>query len=110
MFCGITRLEAEDRTGGVELTPSQRQFTLELLDAGAEECDLPILRGDDDLEAGIRLDTDLALLSCSDASVLSQAFDPFSQISIGVQVGLTHSGALGYCAEADRPLLDHQFL
>jgi len=92
------------------LTTCQRQFTLELLDSGAEECDLPILCSDDDLEAGIRLDTDLALLSCSNASVLAQSFDPLPQISIVVQVGLTYSGALRYRAEADRPLLDHQFL
>ena len=56
MFCGITRLEAEDRTGGVELTPSQRQFTHELLDADSEERKLLILGGDDHLAVFILQD------------------------------------------------------
>jgi len=81
-----------------------------LLDAAPEECDLPILRGDDDLEAGIRLHTDLALLRCLNASVVAEAFNPLPQISIVVQVGLTHSSALRYCAEADRlPLYNQPF-
>jgi hypothetical protein len=80
-----------------------------LLDAALEECDLAILRGDDDLKAGIRLHTGLALLSCSNASVVAEAFDRRPQISIVVQVGLTHSSALRYGAEVDRLLLYNQF-
>src|SRR5438132_181633 len=95
----------EDRTGGVELTPSQRQFALELLDADSEERKLLILGGDDHLEAGVCLDTDLALLSRANARLVAQGFDSLAHFSIAVQIGLAQSSALGYCAEADRPLL-----
>ena len=54
--------------------------------------------------------TDLALLRCLNASVVAEAFNPLPQISIVVQVGLTHSSALRYCAEADRlPLYNQPF-
>ena len=53
----------EGGNAGVELAASKRQLTLELLHASAEERELPIFGGDDDLEAGIRLDSNLALLS-----------------------------------------------
>jgi len=95
---------------GVDLTSHQHQLALELLDASLEECDLPILRDDDDLEAGIRLHTGLAQLSRSKASVVAEAFNPLPQSSIVIQVGLTHSSALRYCAEADRlPLYNQPF-
>jgi hypothetical protein len=55
----------EGGNAGVELAASKSQLTLELVDASSEKCELPILRGDDDLQAGVRLDTDLTLVSAS---------------------------------------------
>jgi len=49
----------------VELATRNGQLTLELVDASSENYELPILRGDDDLQAGVRLDTDLTLVSAS---------------------------------------------
>ena len=66
------------------MTTSQRQFALQLLDANSEERKLLILGGDDDLEAGVCLESCLALLSRAYASLVAQGFDSLAQISIVV--------------------------